>query len=256
MTARPDSTPDLLDETLYGDEADSETELVTSAPTQDNDATLKRHLLGPSVGKSGQDNVDQKKVAEIIYEVSKGSKYFNNESRKDEEQTKRIEKVLKQKAELDKLDLSKWERKADELIARLEMDRDLTQVIVHVDCDAFYASVEELDHPELKGVAFGVGRGVLTTCNYEARKYGCRSGMAGHIALKLCPKLVLIPTDFAKYTRKAKEIREVIVKYDSRYEAASCDEAYINITKVCITFNIMLVMSDIYKVFKGTRSGD
>lgn len=67
------------------------------------------------------------------------------------------------------------EKKADKIIAELESRRDLSQTIVVVDCDAFYASVEELDNPDLKGKAFGVGEGVLTTASYEARKYGCVS---------------------------------------------------------------------------------
>lgn len=63
-------------------------------------------------------------------------------------------------------------------VADLEATRDLTKIIVHVDLDAFYASVEVLDDPSLTGKPFGVGHGVLSTANYEARKYGVRSGMA------------------------------------------------------------------------------
>ncbi|KAF3918941.1 hypothetical protein ABW20_dc0107022 [Dactylellina cionopaga] len=193
-------------------------------------STLKKQLLGPSLLKSGQDNVDQSRVAEIIYEASKGSKYFLNESRKDSELTNRINRILKKKADLEKVDTSKDLKRADEQIASLESDRDLSQTIIHVDCDAFFASVEELDHPELKLVPMAVGKGVLTTCNYEARKFGVRSGMAGHIAQKLCPSLVFLPLNHSKYNAKAKEVREVLVRYDERFEAASCDEAYLNIT--------------------------
>jgi DNA polymerase kappa len=105
--------------------------------------------------------------------------------------------------------------------------------VVHVDCDAFYAAVEQLDRPELKDVPFAVGKGVLTTCNYHARTFGCRSGMAGFVALKLCPKLQLIPLNFEKYTAKAKEVREILRNYDSRFESTSIDEAYLNITSYC-----------------------
>lgn len=104
---------------------------------------------------------------------------------------------------------------------------------MHVDCDAFYAAVEELDRPELKNVPFCVGKGVLTTCNYEARKFGCRSGMAGFVAKKLCPQLVMLPLNFEKYTAKAQEVREILVDYDARFESASIDEAYMNITEYC-----------------------
>ncbi|EPS43910.1 hypothetical protein H072_2164 [Dactylellina haptotyla CBS 200.50] len=226
--AKPPPPPAAVSSTTTTPADDKQDE---NAPPGSSQSTLKKQLLGPSLLKSGQDNVDQSKVAEIIYEASKGSKYFINESRKDVELTKRIDRILKKKAALEKQDTSKDFKKTDELIAALELDRDLSQIVVHVDCDAFYASVEELDHPEFKKVPMAVGKGVLTTCNYEARKFGCRSGMAGHIALKLCPQLIFLPLNFTKYNAKAKEVREILARYDPRFEAASCDEAYLNITK-------------------------
>ncbi|TVY38608.1 DNA polymerase kappa [Lachnellula subtilissima] len=200
--------------------------------------TLKYSLLGPSLTKSGQDNVDQSKVSEIIYNASKGSKYFNNEEARDKNLTQKIERILTKKAQLERLDLASDRRKADDYIAELELTRDLSQVVVHIDCDAFYAAVEELDRPELKEVPFSVGVGVLTTCNYHARKFGCRSGMAGFVAKKLCPQLIQLPLNFDKYTAKAQEVREIIVEYDPRFESASIDEAYLNITEYCETNDI------------------
>lgn len=93
--------------------------------------------------------------------------------------------------------------------------------------------MEELDRPELKHVPMAVGKGVLTTCNYHARKFGCRSGMAGFVATKLCPELICLPLNFEKYTAKAQEVREIIAIYDPRFESASIDEAYLNITEYC-----------------------
>lgn len=122
-------------------------------------------------------------------------------------------------------------RRADEYIAELELSRDLSQTVVHIDCDAFYAAVEELDLPELKHVPMAVGKGVLTTCNYHARKFGCRSGMAGFVAMKLCPQLICLPLNFEKYTAKAQEVRAILADYDPRFESASIDEAYLNITE-------------------------
>jgi DNA polymerase kappa len=78
-----------------------------------------------------------------------------------------------------------------------------------------------------------VGKGVLTTCNYHARRFGCRSGMAGFVAMKLCPQLICVPMNFAKYTAKAEEVREVLALYDPGFESASCDEAYLNLTEYC-----------------------
>ena len=195
--------------------------------------TLKYHLLGPSLTKAGQDAVDQQKVSEIIYNASKGSKYFHNEEFKDKSLTQKIEKILTKKQQLERLDLATDLRRANDYLAELEMTRDLSQTVVHIDCDAFYAAVEELEHPELKDVPMAVGKGVLTTCNYHARKFGCRSGMAGFVAMKLCPELICLPLNFEKYTAKAQEVREILVEYDPRFESASIDEAYLNITEYC-----------------------
>jgi len=212
--------------------------------------TLKYHLLGPSLSKAGQDAVDQKKVcnqgmsflvhisclnqvSEIIYNASKGSKFFNNEESKDKTLTEKINRILGRKRQLEKLDLSSDIRRADEAINELEISRDLSQYIVHCDADAFYAAVEELDHPELKEVPMAVGVGVLTTCNYHARKFGCRSGMAGFVAMKLCPQLVCLPLNFEKYTAVAQKVREVFAEYDPNFQSASLDEAYLNITEYC-----------------------
>ena len=199
--------------------------------------TLKYSLLGPSLTKSGQDGVDQKKVSEIIYEASRGSKFFNNEEARDKTLTVKISRILAKKRELERIEaqggLKNEIKKADEYIAELEYGRDLSQAVVHIDCDAFYAAVEELDRPELKDLPFAVGMGVLTTCNYVARKFGCRSGMAGFVADKLCPELIHLPLSFDKYTAKAKEVRAVLEQYDPRFESASIDEAYLNITKYC-----------------------
>ncbi|KAJ6121282.1 DNA-repair protein UmuC-like N-terminal [Penicillium capsulatum] len=195
--------------------------------------TLKYQLLGPSLTKAGQDAVDQQKVSEIIYNASKGSKFFNHEQDRDRNLTVKIERILKEKARLEKLDLSHERRRADEFLAELEVTRDLSQHVIHIDCDAFFAAVEELDRPELKTVPMAVGKGVLTTCNYLARKFGVRSGMASFVAKKLCPQLVLLPQNYEKYTAKAKEIRAILAQYDPLFESASIDEAYLNITAFC-----------------------
>ncbi|KAJ5481154.1 DNA polymerase kappa [Penicillium diatomitis] len=207
----------------------------TSVPPEGEESfeTLKYQLLGPSLTKAGQDTVDQQKVSEIIYNASKGSKYFDHEQERDRNLTVKIQRILKEKARLEKLDLSHDLRRADEYLASLELGRDLSQYIIHVDCDAFFAAVEELDRPELKTVPMAVGKGVLTTCNYEARKFGVRSGMASFVALKLCPQLILISSNYEKYTAKAKEIREILAHYDPLFESASIDEAYLNITAYC-----------------------
>ncbi|KAG6284966.1 hypothetical protein E4U09_007537 [Claviceps aff. purpurea] len=195
--------------------------------------SLKYHLLGPSLTKAGQETVDQSKVSDVIYHASKGSKFFTREEVRDQDLTRKIEGLLTKKFHLETLDLTCDLRTADRVIDELESSRDLSQHIAHIDCDAFYAAVEQLEHPELKYVPFAVGEGVLTTCNYVARKFGCRSGMAGFVAKKLCPPLVLIRPNFCKYSSKAQQIREILANYDPQFESASIDEAYLNVTKYC-----------------------
>ncbi|KAK2745908.1 hypothetical protein FQN57_003521 [Myotisia sp. PD_48] len=215
------------------DEVSGDVNAADGVNTRTDHGSLKYQLLGPSLTKAGQEKVDQKKVSEIIYNASKGSKFFSHEQARDKILTEKIQRIIAHKAKLEKQDLSSSTRHADEYMANLELHRDLTQNIVHIDCDAFFAAVEELDRPELRDVPMAVGRGVLSTCNYHARKFGCRSGMAGFVAKKLCPQLICIPQNSAKYSAKAKEIRAIIANYDPQYESASVDEAYLNITEYC-----------------------
>lgn len=206
----------------------------------DGAESLRYSLLGPSLTKAGQDSVDQRRVSEVIYNASKGSKFFAREEARDRQLTAKIESLRKRRALLESEDpaavarLEHHRRAADRLLEELELsERDLTQHIVHLDCDAFYAAVEQLDRPELADLPFAVGGGVLTTCNYVARRFGCRSGMAGFVAKKLCPQLILLPLNFDKYTAKAREVREILAEYDPRFESASIDEAYLNLTPYC-----------------------
>jgi DNA polymerase kappa len=111
------------------------------------------------------------------------------------------------------------------MIRDLDDTRDLTQCICHVDMDAFYASVEELENPELKSIPMAVGdMSMLCTSNYLARKYGVRSAMPGFIALKLCPELKLIPLHFPKYRAASEKVRAIFRKYDPNFLPMSLDE--------------------------------
>ena len=90
--------------------------------------------------------------------------------------------------------------------------------IIHIDMDCFYAAVEVRDRPELKGRPVAVGgppnsRGVLTTANYEARKYGVKSAMPSSKAARLCPDLVFIRPNFAKYKKESSHVREIFRRY-------------------------------------------
>ena len=101
--------------------------------------------------------------------------------------------------------------------------------------DAFYASVEQRDYPELQGKPIAVGgggaRGVLTTCSYEARKFGVRSAMPGYMAKKLCPDIIFMPVRFDAYREVSKQIREIFYSYTALVEPLSLDEAFLDITE-------------------------
>jgi DNA polymerase-4 len=101
--------------------------------------------------------------------------------------------------------------------------------------DCFYAAIEVRDRPSLRGKPVGVGgardrRGVLTTCNYEARKFGVRSAMPTFMALQRCPDLIVLPTRFDVYRREAAVIRGILHRFTSLIEPISLDEAYLDVT--------------------------
>ncbi|MBA3542867.1 MAG: DNA polymerase IV [Chthoniobacterales bacterium] len=110
-----------------------------------------------------------------------------------------------------------------------------SRAIIHLDMDCFYAAIEVRDRPELRGKPIGVGgardrRGVLTTCNYEARKFGVRSAMPTFMALQRCPKLIVLPTRFDVYRRESAVIRSILHRFTPLVEPLSLDEAYLDVT--------------------------
>lgn len=110
---------------------------------------------------------------------------------------------------------------------------DAPRKIIHVDMDCFYAAIEMRERPELRDRPIAVGgsrRGVLTTCNYEARKYGCRSAMPSFQALRLCPDLVLLPVRFDLYRSESKRIRSIFATFTDLVEPLSLDEAYLDVS--------------------------
>jgi len=106
--------------------------------------------------------------------------------------------------------------------------------IVHIDMDCFYAAIEERENPSLRGKPVGVGgssrRGVLTTANYEARKFGCRSAMPVFKALQLCPQLVLVPVRFELYRGVSAQVRAIFGRFTEKIEPLSLDEAYLDLS--------------------------
>lgn len=117
----------------------------------------------------------------------------------------------------------------------VEQNQVETRKIVHVDMDAFYASVEVLDDPSLKGRPIIVGgrpgsRSVVCTASYEARRFGVRSAMSTTYAAKLCPDAVFLPPRFERYTEISKAVRAIFARYTDLIEPLSLDEAYLDVT--------------------------
>ncbi len=106
--------------------------------------------------------------------------------------------------------------------------------IIHLDMDCFYAAVEMRERPELVGRPIAVGggsrRGVVTTCNYEARKFGVHSAMPGFLARERCPQIVFLPVRFDLYRAESAKIREILRSYTPLVEPLSLDEAYLDVT--------------------------
>jgi DNA polymerase-4 len=107
--------------------------------------------------------------------------------------------------------------------------------IIHVDMDAFYASVEQMDNPDLKGRPLAVGgnreRGVVAAASYEARKYGVRSAMSGKMAALKCPHLIFVKPRFDRYKEISTRIREIFYAYTDLVEPLSLDEAFLDVTE-------------------------
>ncbi len=107
--------------------------------------------------------------------------------------------------------------------------------IIHIDMDAFYASVEQMDNPELRGKPIAVGgsenRGVVAAASYEARKFGVRSAISGVLAKKNCPELIFVKPRFDRYKEISRKIHSIFNDYTDLVEPLSLDEAYLDVTQ-------------------------
>lgn len=118
----------------------------------------------------------------------------------------------------------------------LETPKEQQRKIIHLDMDAFYASVDQRDFPELRGKPLAVGgspdgRGVVATASYEARKFGIRSAMSSRKALELCPELLFTFPRFEVYKEVSQQLREIFSRYTDLIEPLSLDEAYLDVTE-------------------------
>lgn len=120
------------------------------------------------------------------------------------------------------------------IFANFTFEMHTERKIIHVDMDAFFASVEQRDHPELRGLPIAVGhaeeRGVVAAASYEARKFGVRSAMSSAMAKRLCPSLIFVHGDMGKYKEVSGQIHEIFRRYTDIIEPLSIDEAFLDVT--------------------------
>src|SRR5215510_13297277 len=118
----------------------------------------------------------------------------------------------------------------------LGFEQERPRKIIHIDMDAFYASVEQRDNPELRGRPVAVGgdpdkRGVVAAASYEARTFGVRSAIPMSRAVRLCPSLVIVRPDFQKYRAVSQQVFAIYRNVSSLVEPLSLDEAYLDVTE-------------------------
>lgn len=122
---------------------------------------------------------------------------------------------------------------------RFPLNKDTSRKIIHIDMDAFYASIEERDHPELKGKPLVIarhprdtgGKGVVTTANYEARKFGIHSAMSAQKAYELCPEANFVRGNLSYYQEISQQMHEIFHHYTDLIEPVAFDEAYLDVTE-------------------------
>ena len=137
------------------------------------------------------------------------------------------------------------------------------RIILHCDLDAFYPSCEIHRDPSLKGKALivgadpknGKGRGVVTSCSYEARKFGVRSGMPISMAWKLCPQGIFVPPDFELYGETSERVMDIMRGFADIFEQTSIDEAYMDVSKRCKTYDDAKVLASNLKETLKEREG-
>lgn len=205
-----------------------------SPPPQDQSQSPKSsapQFINLNEHKAGLVGLDKEKINKIIQEASKGSNFYIYQQKRQ----KRIDTQIGQFRTSLKNVTAKQRKdailKADSVIAELESRRQLNRILVHFDMDMFFAAVEIKYNPSLADKPVAVGSmAMISTSNYVARKFGVRSAMAGFIAKKLCPELILISHNRHSYSKESKCIMNIIAEYDPNLNCFSLDEVYIDLT--------------------------
>lgn len=166
--------------------------------------------------KAGMNNNDKAKIQEIITQASKDSDYYKREQLRSAQATERAKAMAAKIESFKQLNGGRLYETAvkdmNSIHSALESeDRILDRTWMHIDMDMFYAAVEIRDRPELATIPIAIGsESMISTANYEARKYGVRSAMPGFIAKKLCPQLTFIPCNFNKYREVSYVFKEIV----------------------------------------------
>lgn len=206
------------------------------------------HRMALNDHKAGMEGLDKEKINQIIFEASKGSKYYENEKKKEKRVKEKIKSFKDLMKTFSEADYQIAKREVNSFVKKVKCERDFSRIIVHIDMDAFYAAVETRDNPSLKDIPMAVGsNSMLCTSNYAARKFGVRAAMPGFIAKKLCPNLTIIPTNFAKYREISAQVRQIIGEYDPNFCGVGLDEAYLDLTDY---------MNDIFESIKVSNIKD
>ncbi|KRX47222.1 Coronin-like protein cor-1 [Trichinella murrelli] len=185
--------------------------------------------------KAGMEGLDKEAINALIRQWSKGSRFYEHQLKRKSRIDERLKKMQASVEKMGAMEIHNSELKMDRIVAMLESNRDFTHTIFHVDMDAFYAAVEMRDNRSLRNIPMAVGsNSMLSTSNYEARKFGVRAAMPGFIGKKLCPQLTIVPCNFEKYSAISREVKNILKLYDPNMCSASLDEAYMDVTEYLV----------------------
>ncbi len=177
------------------------------------------------------DAAKQESTNAVVAEMSKDTKYMKRALANDKRTQARIEEIKRLRDIHENTEMRHIVKEVDEMVHNMEINTDKTQVWMVVDFDQFFAAVAMRDNPSLVGKPVAVGgMSMISTANYEARKYGVRSAMPGFIGIKLCPQLIFVDHDSEAYRKASNVAREILELYDPQLSSISLDEFYLNLT--------------------------
>jgi DNA polymerase kappa len=180
-------------------------------------------------------DVDQERLTAVLQsEANRGGHYADNARKREAGLDFRAKQRRLHVDKLPSATRMALAREMELFCSREERLRSFSRIFVCIDMDAFYCACEEKVNPSLRGRAFAVGSlAMISSASYAARKYGVRSAMPGFVAKKLCPDLIFVSHSFALYEAAAVQARSVFARYDPSFQAASLDEAILDISQLC-----------------------